>query len=50
MLMIDLVLNIDSLFLNDGESVDDIINHIREKWDMGYEPTWEVLYEEIVDD
>ena len=50
MLMIDLVLNIDSLFLKDGESAEDVIAHIREKWDMGYEPTYEVLYEEIIDD
>ena len=50
MLMIDLVINIDSLFLKDDESVDDIIDHIREKWDFGYEPTWEILYEEVVDD
>lgn len=50
MLMIDLVINIDSLFLNDDESVDDIIEHIREKWDFGYEPTYEVLYEEVIDD
>ena len=48
--MIDLVINIDSLFLNEGESVDDVIAHLRERWDFGYEPTWEVLYEEVVDD
>lgn len=50
MLMINLVLNIDSLFLKDGETVDDVVNHLRERFDFGYEPTWEVLYEEIVDD
>ena len=50
MLMIDLVLNIDSLFLKDGETVDDVVNHLRERFDFGYEPTWEILYEEIVDD
>ena len=50
MLMIDLVLNIDSLYLEDGETVDDVIAHIREKYDFGYEPTYEVLYEETVDD
>ena len=50
MLMIDLVLNIDSLFLKDGETVDDVVNYLRERFDFGYEPTWEVLYEEIVDD
>ena len=50
MLMIDLVLNIDSLFLKDGETVDDVVNYLRERFEFGYEPTWEVLYEEIVDD
>ena len=37
MLMIDLILNIDSLYLKDGETVDDVIAHIREKYDFGYE-------------
>ena len=49
-IMIDLVLNIDSLFLNENETVDDVVNHIRKRWNFGYEPTWEVLYEEIVTD
>lgn len=48
--MIDVVLNIDSLFLKDGESVDDVIDYLRKRWDFGYEPTYEVLYEEIIDD
>ena len=50
MLMMDVVISIDSLFLKDGESVDDVVDHIREKWDFGYEPQVEVLYEEIIDD
>ena len=45
-MMIDVVINIDSLILEDGQSVDDLIDHIREKFQLGYEPTWEVLYEE----
>lgn len=48
--MIDVVLNIDSLFLKDDESVEDVINHIRERFSFGYEPTYEVIYEEVVDD
>ena len=48
--MIDVVLNIDSLFLKDGESVEDVIDCLREKFSFGYEPTWEILYEETVDD
>lgn len=49
-LMIDLVLNIDSLFLKEGESVDDLIGYLRERYEFGYEPTYEVLYEEVIDD
>lgn len=48
--MIDVVINIDSLFLKEDETVDDVIEHIRKKWSFGYEPTYEVLYEETVDD
>lgn len=48
--MIDVVIGIDSLFLNDDETVDDVIDHIRKRWDFGYEPNVEILYEEIVDD
>ena len=48
--MIDVVLNIDSLFLEDDESVDDVIDYLREKYSFGYEPTVEVLYEEELGD
>ena len=50
MKMIDVVLNIDSLFLEDDESIDDVIDYLREKYDFGYEPTIEILYEEDVSD
>lgn len=49
MLMIDLVLNLDSLFLKDDESVDDLIEYLRKRYEFGYEPTYEVLYEEKVE-
>ncbi|MBP5421690.1 MAG: hypothetical protein J6Y78_04510 [Paludibacteraceae bacterium] len=48
--MIDVVINIDSLHLKDDETIDDVIDYIGERWDFGYEPCVEVLYEEIVDD
>ena len=48
--MIDLILTIDSLYLKDGETVEDVVKHIRDKYDVGYEPIWEVTYEEVVDD
>lgn len=50
MKMVDVILNIDSLFLEDEEDIDDVITHLRGKFDFGYEPTWEVLYEEKIDD
>ena len=49
MKMIDVILNIDSLFLEDGESVDDVVDYLRKRFDFGYEPQWEVLYEEMVE-
>ena len=48
--MIDLVLNIDSLILEEDDSIDRLIDHIREKYSFGYEPTYEVLYEEEIKD
>lgn len=50
MRMVDVILNIDSLFLKDDECVDDVVDHIREKYDFGYEPTYEILYEEEVEE
>ena len=48
--MVDVVLNIDSLILEEDDSIDRLIDHIREKYSFGYEPTYEVLYEELVDE
>lgn len=48
--MVDVVLNIDSLILDEDDSIDRLIDHIREKYSFGYEPTYEVLYEELVDE
>lgn len=50
MKMIDVVISIDSLFLKDDETIDDVIDYIRKKYDFGYEPNVEILYEETVDD
>ena len=44
--MVDVTINIDSLFLDHEETVDDVIAHIRKKYNFGYEPTWEIHYEE----
>ena len=50
MKMIDVILNIDSLMMEDDETIDDVIAHLREKYEFGYSPTCEVLYEEYFDD
>lgn len=48
--MVDVILNIDSLMLEDDETVDDVVDYLRERFSFGYEPTLEVLYEEDIDD
>ena len=50
MRMCDVILNIDSLILKDDESVDDVVDYLRERFSFGYEPSIEVLYEEVIDD
>ena len=48
--MIDVAINIDSLFLEDDQQVDDLLTHLREKFVFGYEPTYEILHEEHFDE
>lgn len=48
--MIDVVINLDSVILDENESLDDMIELLRTKFDIGYSPTYEVLYEEYFDD
>ncbi len=50
MKIVDVVLNIDGLKLNDGESVDDVVKAITERFDVGYDVLYEVTYEEEVAD
>ena len=50
MKIVDVVLNIDSLHLEDNQSVEDVIDYIRNEFEFGYEPTYEVLYEERIDE
>ena len=50
MRMVDVVLNIDSLFLEDDQDIEDVIDCLHKSFEFGYEPTWEILYEELVDD
>jgi hypothetical protein len=48
--MIDVTINIDSLYLDCDEGVEDVIDWLRNMYEFGYEPTYEVLHEEIIDD
>ena len=48
--IVDVVLNIDSLILEDNQCIDDVIKHIQNKFELGYEPTYMILYEEFIDD
>lgn len=48
--MIDVVINIDSLIVSEDQTIEDVVQSIQNQFEMGYEPTWEVLYEEIIDD
>ena len=43
---VDVQLLIDGLHLKDDESVEDVIQHIRSKYDIAYEVLYEILYEE----
>ena len=43
-MIVDLVLNIDGLILNDGESVDDFVNSVQEITNSNYNITYDVLY------
>ena len=50
MMIVDAIVNLDSIHLKDGETMDDVIDYLKERWEFGYEPQYEVTYEEIVDD
>lgn len=45
-----MVINIDSLMLGEDQDIQDVVQLIQSRFEMGYEPTWEVLYEEIIND
>ena len=48
--IVDVVINLDAVHLEDNESIDDITAYLKKRFKMGYEPVWEILYEEIIDD
>lgn len=48
--IVDLVIHMDGLMLNDGESVDDVIAYLEDKYPLPYDYIYEVTYEEIIDD
>ena len=48
--LVDCILNIDSLILEEDETVDDVIDYLREKYSFGFEPVVDVLYVEKLED
>ena len=50
MKVVDVILNIDALQLSDDQSVEDVIDYLRNEFEFGYEPTYDVTYEERVDE
>lgn len=47
---IDLVIHINGLILEDGETEDDVVKHIEDKYPSLYPCVWRVDYEETLDD
>lgn len=48
--MIDLIIYMDGLTLDEGESAEDVVNYLKEKYELPWEYVYEVTYEETVDD
>jgi len=50
MRLVDLKINVDGLLISEGTSVDDFISKIEDLTDSNYNITYEILYEEEVND
>ena len=48
--IIDVTLNMDSLELEEWETVEDVCKLIEKNFNIGYDINYEVSYEEIIDD
>lgn len=48
--LIDLVIYADGIILEDGETEEDVVEYLKDKYDSLYAFTYEVNYEEIIDD
>ena len=48
--IIDVTLEIDSLELEEWETVEDVCKLIEKNFNIGYDINYEVSYEEIIDD
>ena len=48
--IVDVILTIDSLELDDNETVEDVVKLINDHFWVGYDIQYEVTYEETVDD
>lgn len=47
--IIDLQLNIDGIILEDGESIEDILNEVKSKIKTSYDIQYNILYEEEIE-
>lgn len=48
--IIDLVIYMDAVILNEGESAEDVINYLKKKYPLPWGYEWEINHEEIIDD
>lgn len=48
--MIDLVIYMDAVTLEEGETAETIIDYLKEKYPIPWGYEWEVTHEEIIDD
>ena len=50
MIMVDVILNIDSLILDENEYIEDIFEYLRKNYSFGSEPTYEILHKEKLEE
>lgn len=48
--LIDLVIYADGIILEDGETVEDVVKYLEDKYPSQYPYLWRVDYEETLDD
>lgn len=48
--VVDLVLTIDAIQFDDEHTLDDLLNHIKNNYQIGYDIIVDETYEEIIND